>query len=187
MRKSVLFLCLMSMFATLTVSVADAAPKKKSSTVRKATFKPKKVKNNLKNVDLSVVKGGGDGPFFWEEGNGVNKYSDTPRNLVGAGVQVLNVRTHTSTQLEQQTVGGETINDEDKSLSLAERQAKLNAEIAADNKRREEENKRRMEEAKKSNCKAATLNLQNAQTANRMQNREEAIARYQNDVSKYCN
>lgn len=184
MKKSVLFLCLVSMFTALTVSVADAAPKK---TAKKATFKPKKVKQNLQNVDLSIVKGGGDGPFFWEESNGVNKYSDTPRNLVGTGVQVLNVRTHTSTQLEQQTVGGETISDEDKSLSLAERQAKLNAEIAADNKRREEENKRRMEEAKKSNCKAATLNLQNAQTANRMQNREEAIAHYQEDVAKYCN
>ncbi|MDO5685801.1 MAG: DUF4124 domain-containing protein [Neisseria sp.] len=125
--------------------------------------------------------------YTWKEG-GRGTYSDVPRNLRVDGVGVVNVRTHSVSQLQQQTAGGEVMmSEEEKNLSLAEKQAKLNEEIAAHNKQIEEENKRREEELKKQNCQTAQMNLQNAQNANRMTNREEALAQYQADVSKYCN
>lgn len=125
--------------------------------------------------------------YTWRNG-GVGTYSDVPRNLQTGGVGVVNIRTHSVTQLEQKTAGGETmLSEEEKAQSLAERQVKLNQEIAEQNKRVEEENKRRAEESKKANCQTAKMNLQNAQSANRMANREEALARYQADIDKYCN
>ena len=98
----------------------------------------------------------------------------------------MNIRTHYVEPLKVQNAAGEIMSDEERAMSLAQRQAKLNEEIAAENQRREEENARRAEDAKKSNCNTARMNLQNVQNANRMENREAAIARFQADVSKYC-
>ncbi|MBR5941488.1 MAG: DUF4124 domain-containing protein [Neisseriaceae bacterium] len=127
----------------------------------------------------------GSGPFYWQE-NGVTQYSDTPRGHQTVGVGLVNVRTHAVEPLKVQNAAGEVMTDEERAMSLAQRQAKLNEEIAAENKRMEEENARRMEERKKSDCNTARMNLQNVQAANRMENREAAIARFQADVSKYC-
>lgn len=172
MKKSVLALTLLVM-----ASVAIAAPAKRNEFKRNE-------KASIGNVKIQTI--GGDGPFYWQGANGTT-YSDTPRNHTGEGVNILNVRTHTSTAMQQQTAGGEIIDPNEKKLTLAEKQAQLALEIAEDNKRKEAENKRREEEMKKSNCQMARMNLQNAQSANRMENREEAIARYQADISKYCN
>ena len=168
MKKSVLLCSLVAMFAVVTV--ADAAPKKLKAP-------------SIKNVKIPAAAG--SGPFSWEE-NGVTQYSDTPRNHKTEGVGIVNIRTHNVEALAQQNAAGELISEEDRALSLAQRQAKLNEEIAAENQRREEENARRAEEAKKNNCNTARMNLQNVQAANRMENREAAIARFQADVSKYC-
>ena len=154
------------------VSVAVAAPAKRRD------FKTGKIGADVSGVKIQTISG--DGPFYWQGANGATTYSDTPRNHTGEGVNILNVRTHTSTAMQQQTAGGEIIDPNKKELSLAEKQAQLALEIAEDNKRKEEE-------MKKSNCQMSRMNLQNAQSANRMENREEAIARYQADVSKYCN
>ena len=168
MKKSVLLCSLVAMFAVVTV--ADAAPKKLKAP-------------SIKNVQIPAAAG--SGPFSWQEG-GVTQYSDTPRNHTTEGVGIVNVRTHYVEPLKVENAAGEVMSDEDRALSLAQRQAKLNEEIAAENKRMEEENARREEERKKSNCNTARMNLQNVQAANRMENREAAIARYQADVSKYC-
>ena len=168
MKKSVLLCSLLAMFAVVTV--VDAAPRN----VRTPS---------IQNVQIPAVAG--NGPFSWRE-NGVNQYSDTPRNHRTEGVGVVNIRTHSVESLAQQNAAGEVISEEDRALTLAQRQAKLNEEIANENKRREEENARRAEEAKKTNCQTARMNLQNVQSATRMENREAAIARYQADVSKYC-
>ena len=138
---------------------------------------------DLSNVQIPAAAG--NGPFSWQEG-GVTQYSDTPHNHKTEGVGIVNIRTHYVEPLKVQNAAGEVMSDEDRALSLAQRQAKLNEEIAAENKRREEENARRAEEAKKTNCQTARMNLQNVQNANRMDNREAAIARYQADVSKFC-
>ncbi|MBO7380496.1 MAG: DUF4124 domain-containing protein [Neisseriaceae bacterium] len=171
MKKSVLLCSLLAMFAVVTV--VDAAPKKQ-----------KKIKTpSIKNIQIPAAAG--SGPFSWEE-SGVTQYSDTPCNHTTEGVGIVNIRTHYVEPLKVENAAGEVMSDEDRALSLAQRQAKLNEEIAAENKRMEEENARREEERKKSNCNTARMNLQNVQAANRMENREAAIARYQADVSKYC-
>ncbi|MBQ5429973.1 MAG: DUF4124 domain-containing protein [Neisseriaceae bacterium] len=167
MKKSVLLCSLLAMFAVVTVVDAAPAPKVPS----------------ISNVQIPAAAGGG--PFSWKEG-GTTQYSDTPRNHKTEGVGIVNIRTHYVEPLKVQNAAGEVMSDEDRALSLAQRQAKLNEEIAAENKRMEEENARREEERKKSNCNTARMNLQNVQAANRMENREAAIARYQADVSKYC-
>lgn len=167
MKKSVL-LCSLAVMC----SVAVAAPKQDMSKVPAIN-------------DFKVPAAAGNGPFSWKEG-GITQYSDTPRNHKTEGVGIVNVRTHYVEPLKVQNAAGEVMSDEDRALSLAQRQAKLNEEIAAENKRREEENVRRAEEAKKTNCQTARMNLQNVQNANRMDNREAAIARYQADVSKFC-
>ena len=170
MKKSVLLCSLVAMFAIVTV--ADAAPKQK------------KLKTpSIRNVQIPAAAG--SGPFYWEE-NGVTQYSDTPRGHQTVGVGLVNIRTHAVEPLKVQNAAGEVMSDEERAMSLAQRQAKLNEEIAAENKRMEEENARREEERKKSNCNTARMNLQNVQNANRMENREAAIARFQADVSKYC-
>lgn len=165
MKKSVLLCSLLAMFAVVTV--ADAAPRVPS----------------INNVQIPAAAG--SGPFSWKEG-GTTQYSDTPRNHTTEGVGIVNIRTHYVEPLKVQNAAGEVMSDEERAMSLAQRQAKLNEEIAAENKRREEENARRAEEAKKTNCNTARMNLQNVQNANRMENREAAIARFQADVSKYC-
>ncbi|MBR3481847.1 MAG: DUF4124 domain-containing protein [Neisseriaceae bacterium] len=170
MKKSVLLCSLLAMFAVVTM--ADAAPKAKKMRTP-----------SIKNVQIPAAAG--SGPFYWEE-NGVTQYSDTPRGHQTVGVGLVNVRTHAVEPLKVQNAAGEVMSDEDRALSLAQRQAKLNEEIAAENKRREEENARREEERKKNNCNTARMNLQNVQAANRIDNREAAIARYQADVNKYC-
>ncbi|MBO7380632.1 MAG: DUF4124 domain-containing protein [Neisseriaceae bacterium] len=171
MKKSVLLCSLLAAFVV--VNVADAAPRKQD--LKKAP--------SIRNVQIPAAAG--SGPFYWEE-NGVTQYSDTPRGHQTVGVGLVNVRTHAVEPLKVQNAAGEVMSDEERAMSLAQRQAKLNEEIAAENKRREEENARRAEEAKKTNCNTARMNLQNVQNANRMENREAAIARFQADVSKYC-
>ncbi|MBO4576619.1 MAG: DUF4124 domain-containing protein [Neisseriaceae bacterium] len=161
MKKSVLLCSLVAMVSA--VSVVGAA--------------------DLSNVTIPAVAG--SGPFSWKEG-GTTQYSDTPRNHKTEGVGIVNIRTHYVEPLKVQNAAGEIMSDEERAMSLAQRQAKLNEEIAAENQRREEENARRAEDAKKSNCNTARMNLQNVQNANRMENREAAIARFQADVSKYC-
>ena len=171
MKKSVLLCSLLAMFAV--VSVADAAPKKQDMSKIPAM------------EGARVPAAAGNGPFSWQE-NGVTQYSDTPRNHTTEGVGVVNIRTHYVEPLKVQNAAGEVMSDEERAMSLAQRQAKLNEEIAAENKRREEDNARREEERKQYNCNQARMNLQNVQAANRMDNREAAIARYQADVSKFC-
>ena len=58
-----------------------------------------------------------------------------------------------------------------------------------ENQAREESNRKVIEDnnaARASNCNVAKINLQYAQTA-RIQNREQLIQQYQNNVNQYCN
>ena len=129
-----------------------------------------------------------ENPFYWKEGN-VTHYSDVPHNLRTKGVSEFNVRTHTVRALKRETADGREIQigEDGKELSLADQQLELSRKIAERNKKIEEDNKRRAEENKKENCRIAQINLKNAQTANRMEGREEAIAGYERDIAKYCN
>ena len=170
MKKSVLLCSL-----TVMCAVAVAAPQQKRQDMSQIPA--------MGGAQIPATAG--SGPFYWQE-NGVTQYSDTPRGHQTVGVGLVNVRTHAVEPLKVQNAAGEVMTDEERAMSLAQRQAKLNEEIAAENKRMEEENARRMEERKKSDCNTARMNLQNVQAANRMENREAAIARFQADVSKYC-
>ncbi|MBO7081890.1 MAG: DUF4124 domain-containing protein [Neisseriaceae bacterium] len=126
--------------------------------------------------------------YSWRDSKGMS-YSDTPRALRTVGVSEFNVRTHTSQSLRQENAAGQEIQlgADGKEKSLAEQQLELAKKVAERNAQIEAENKRRIEESKKDNCRISQMNLKSAQSANRMANREEAIAGYERDVAKYCN
>lgn len=130
--------------------------------------------------------------YYWRSG-GSETYSDVPKNLIPANSNILNVRTHTSrpgaapsghqqNQLPQvQNNNGE--------ISAAELQAQANQKQLEENRATEEANRKIQEQnaaARASNCNVARINLQHAQTA-RIQNREQLIQQYQNNVNQYCN
>ena len=120
-------------------------------------------------------------------------YSDVPKNLVPATSNIVNVRTQTSRpavappgQQQNQLPQVQNINGE---ISAAELQAMANQKQMEENQAREEANRKVIEDnkaARASNCNVAKINLQYAQTA-RIQNREQLIQQYQNNVNQYCN
>lgn len=136
-----------------------------------------------------------DSVFTWQ-GNGGNKvYSDTPRNLNTRNVGTMNIRSHTVTKLDNETKSGSIeggkigTTADSKEPSLAEQQADVSAKIAAENKKKEEENKKIDEQNKQAqteNCTRAQLNLNNVQTSNRVNNREQLAAGYQQDIDRFC-
>ncbi|MDO4640376.1 MAG: DUF4124 domain-containing protein [Neisseria sp.] len=117
--------------------------------------------------------------YNWKGANGTNTYSDVPRNLKSTGVSTLNVRTRTVTApVEKNAAPG----------SLADQQKQLNDQMAENNKKVEEQNKKIAEENQKmqeANCKTARMNRTFAESA-RTANRDALMARYDNDISKFC-
>ena len=74
-------------------------------------------------------------------------------------------------------------------ISAADLQAMANQKQLEENKAIEDANRKVREEneaARTSACNTAKINLQHAQTA-RIQNREQLIQQYQNNVNQYCN
>ncbi len=117
--------------------------------------------------------------YTWKDG-AKSTYSDVPKSLQTDGTSKMNVRTHQITPLTE----AKTVED-DSSMSLAEKQSKLNQEIAENNKKILEENKLREKASQEANCKAAQFNQQTAQSS-RAQNKDELIKRYNEDVQRYC-
>lgn len=111
---------------------------------------------------------------------GKRSYSDIPAGLKMGRCNTVNVRTGTVTPpppaATPAAAGG----------SLAERQAALNADIAAENKRREEEAARLAAETKAENCKAARMNREMVDRTN-PRNKGELIPKFDEDVNKFCN
>ena len=120
-------------------------------------------------------------------------YSDVPKNLIPASSNIVNVRTQTSRpavappgQQQNQLPQVQNNNGE---ISAADLQAMANQKQMEENQAREESNRKVIEDnnaARASNCNVAKINLQYAQTA-RIQNREQLIQQYQNNVNQYCN
>ena len=120
-------------------------------------------------------------------------YSDVPKNLIPASSNIVNVRTQTSRpavappgQQQNQLPQVQNNNGE---ISAADLQAMANQKQMEENQAREEANRKVIEDnnaARASNCNVAKINLQYAQTA-RIQNREQLIQQYQNNVNQYCN
>ena len=120
-------------------------------------------------------------------------YSDVPKNLIPASSNIVNVRTQTSRpavappgQQQNQLPQVQNNNGE---ISAADLQAMANQKQMEENQAREEANRKVIEDnkaARASNCNVAKINLQHAQTA-RIQNREQLIQQYQNNVNQYCN
>lgn len=119
--------------------------------------------------------------YTWKGQSGSNNYSDVPLNLKPTNSGVVNIRTRTVTQpipTQEKAEPG----------SLADKQKELNDAISAENKKVEEQNKKVDEQnrqQKEENCKIARMNRQFAETA-RIANREAFIARYDEDVAKFC-
>ena len=67
-------------------------------------------------------------------------------------------------------------------FQLFQKQLEENKAIEDANRKVREEN----EAARASACSTAKINLQHAQTA-RIQNREQLVQQYQNNVNQYCN
>lgn len=106
-------------------------------------------------------------------------YSDIPAGLKMGKCNVVNVRTGTVTPpapAEKPATGG----------SIAERQAALNADIAAENKRREEQAAKVAAETKAENCKAAQMNREMVDKTN-ARNKADLIPKFDADIAKYCN
>ncbi len=126
--------------------------------------------------------------YTWKNGSS-STYSDVPRSLQTEGVNKFNARTNTvkpATVAKEKTDADEPANpNESTDEALARKQAKLNAEIAAFNKKTVEENKAKEKENKDANCKAAQFNLQNIQSA-RSANKDALVQRYNEDVKRYC-
>ena len=120
-------------------------------------------------------------------------YSDVPRNLVPATSNIVNVRTQTSRpavappgQQQNQLPQVQNNNGE---ISATELQAMAAQKQLEENRARDESNRKVQEQndaIRASNCNAARINLQHAQTA-RVQNREQLVQQYQINVNQYCN
>ncbi len=131
--------------------------------------------------------------YNWRGERGTNTYSDVPRNLRPEGSNILNVRTQTTRPAAvpagQQQNQLPQIQGNQGEVSAADLQAQANQKAQEESKVAEEENRRVREEneaIKTSNCNVAKLNLQHAQTA-RIENRDQLIQQYQNNVNTYCN
>ena len=128
--------------------------------------------------------------FTWEGKSGNQVYSDIPRKLSTENVGTMNIRSHTVTRIDTKesgtaSAGGQIGSDS----SLAEQQAALNAKITEQQRQTEEQNKKVAEsnkEAQLENCKRAQMNLQNVQTSNRVNNRDQLAASYQADIQRFC-
>lgn len=130
--------------------------------------------------------------YFWRGGRG-ETYSDVPKNMVPATSNILNVRTQTTrpavappgqrqNQLPQ-------IDKNTGEISATELQAIAAQKQIEENRANEEANRKIREQneaARASNCNAAKINLQAAQSA-RGQNREQLIQQYQSNVNQFCN
>ena len=120
-------------------------------------------------------------------------YSDVPKNLVPATSNIVNVRTQTSrpavAPVGQQQNQLPQVQNNNGEISAADLQAMANQKQMEENQAREEANRKVIEDnkaARASNCNVAKINLQHAQTA-RIQNREQLVQQYQNNVNQYCN
>lgn len=111
---------------------------------------------------------------------GKGRYSDMPVGLKMGQCNTVNVRTGTVTPPTPAANSG------DASMSLADRQAALNADIAAENKRREEEAAKMAAETKAENCKAAQMNREMVDKTN-ARNKADLIPKFDADIAKYCN
>lgn len=130
--------------------------------------------------------------YEWKTGR-VSNYSDVPRNLTPATSNVVNVRTQTSRpavappgQQQNQLPQVQNNNGE---ISATELQAMAAQKQLEENRARDESNRKVQEQndaIRASNCNAARINLQHAQTA-RVQNREQLVQQYQINVNQYCN
>jgi hypothetical protein len=120
-------------------------------------------------------------------------YSDVPRNLVPATSNIVNVRTQTSRPAvapsgHQQNQLPQVQNNNGE-ISATELQAMAAQKQLEENRARDESNRKVQEQndaIRASNCNAARINLQHAQTA-RVQNREQLVQQYQINVNQYCN
>lgn len=109
---------------------------------------------------------------------GSRSYSDIPAGLKMGKCNVVNVRTGTVTP--------PTPAPKPETGSIADRQAALNADIAAENKRREEEAAKMAAETKAENCKAAQMNREMVDKTN-ARNKADLIPKFDADIAKYCN
>ncbi|MBH5330119.1 DUF4124 domain-containing protein [Eikenella sp. S3360] len=130
--------------------------------------------------------------YEWKTGR-VSNYSDVPRNLTPATSNIVNVRTQTSrpaaAPVSQQQNQLPQVQNNTGEISAADLQAMANQKQMEENKATEDANRKVQEQneaARASNCNVAKLNLQHAQTA-RIQNREQLVQQYQNNVNQYCN
>lgn len=133
--------------------------------------------------------------YTWRGQSGVNSYSDVPRNLRQAGSGVVNIRTQTVTPIAPPAPDGTSgnqlpqIQGNQGEVSAAELQAQANQRMLEENRQREEANRKTQEAnaaTKANNCNAAKVNLQYAQTA-RVENRDQLIRQFQDNVKQYCN
>lgn len=130
--------------------------------------------------------------YNWRSERGVSTYSDVPRNLRQEGSNIVNVRTQTSRPAAapagQQQNQLPQIQEGQGEVSAADLRAAANRAAEDEAKKLEEENRKVREQneaIQASNCNAAKLNLQYAQTA-RVENRDQLIQQYQNNVNAYC-
>ena len=120
-------------------------------------------------------------------------YSDVPKNLVPATSDIVNVRTQTSrpavAPVGQQQNQLPQVQNNNGEISATELQAMAAQKQLEENRARDESNRKVQEQndaIRASNCNAARINLQHAQTA-RVQNREQLVQQYQINVNQYCN
>lgn len=123
---------------------------------------------------------------------GGSNYSSVPANLRKQGCEIVNLRTQTvRSAVPQATQGNQLpqINGNQGEISAADLQAMANQKAVQEQKAAEEENRKLREQneaTKASNCNVARMNLQHAQTA-RVENRDQLVQQYQNNVNLYCN
>lgn len=123
---------------------------------------------------------------------GGSNYSSVPTNLRKQGCEIVNLRTQTvRSAVPQSTQGNQLpqINGNQGEISAADLQAAANRKAEEERKALEEANRKQMEQnaaTKASNCNVARMNLQHAQTA-RVENRDQLVQQYQNNVNLYCN
>lgn len=122
-----------------------------------------------------------------------SSYSSVPTNLRKQGCEIVNLRTQTVRSAVPETAQQNNqlpqVNGNQGEISAADLQAAANRKAEEERKAQEEANRKQMEQnaaTKASNCNVARMNLQHAQTA-RVENREQLIQQYQNNVNLYCN
>lgn len=130
--------------------------------------------------------------YNWRSERGVNTYSDVPRNLRPQSSNIVNVRTQTSRPAaappSQQQNQLPQIQGGQGEISAADLRAAANRVAEEEARKLEEENRKVREQneaTQASNCNVAKLNLQYAQTA-RVENRDQLVQQYQNNVNAYC-